>query len=115
MSVSSACVSWRYPRWPAPPCPISGLLAVPAHRAQTAALACHRCSGQRRNFLEVTSMCLNESHFFTLRGLAALPVSFLQDSFGAEVAQNNKYPIQMDKVYESSILTEEKLEALYLY
>ncbi len=30
-----------------------GLLALPAHRAQTAALACRWCSGQRRNFLEV--------------------------------------------------------------
>lgn len=47
------CVSWRYPRWLVPPSSISSLLAVPAHRAQTAALARRWCPGQKRNFLEV--------------------------------------------------------------
>lgn len=47
------CISWRYPRWPVPPSSISSLLALPAHRAQTAALARRWCPGQKRNFLEV--------------------------------------------------------------
>lgn len=96
----SAHVSWRYPRWPAPPVPISGPLAVPARRAQTADLGMLLICGTKKKLSRGHTNVLEwEPLFFFYTPRAGSLASSLKRLHWNQSNLHNKVYIQSLKMY----------------